>query len=115
MAWAAAPGCCATNWYAVWPATPHSGKDEAFRNLLGLLGDTLAYVDLESPVGRERLAAHFVQRRRADIRSFLGDTPFPQDRLSQERPYTLASEYKDLFSDVLAYARETVQDPSGGL
>ena len=95
-------------------ATPHSGKDEAFRNLLGLLGDMLAYVDLESVAGRERLAAHFVQRRRADIRSFLGDTPFPQDRLSQERPYTLAPEYKDLFSDVLAYARETVQDPSGG-
>ena len=95
-------------------ATPHSGKDEAFRNLLGLLGDMLAYVDLESAVGRERLAAHFVQRRRADIRSFLGDTPFPQDRLSQERPYTLAPEYRELFQDVLAYARETVQDPSGG-
>jgi superfamily II DNA or RNA helicase len=95
-------------------ATPHSGKDEAFRNLLALLGDTLAYVDLESVVGRERLAAHFVQRRRADIRSFLADTPFPQDRLSQERPYTLAPEYKELFQDVLAYARETVQDPGGG-
>jgi Helicase conserved C-terminal domain/TrwC relaxase len=74
----------------------------------------IAHVDLESVVGRERLAAHFVQRRRADIRSFLGDTPFPQDRLSQERPCTLAPEYKGLFSDVLAYARETVQDPSGG-
>jgi superfamily II DNA or RNA helicase len=95
-------------------ATPHSGKDEAFRNLLGLLSDTLAYVDLESALGRERLAAHFVQRRRADIRSFLGDTPFPQDRLSQERPYTLAPEYRDLLGDVLAYARETVQDPGGG-
>jgi superfamily II DNA or RNA helicase len=95
-------------------ATPHSGKDEAFRNLLALLGDMLAYVDLESAAGRERLAAHFVQRRRADIRSFLGDTPFPQDRLSQERPHTLAPDYKDLFADVLAYARETVQDPNGG-
>ncbi len=104
----------ATRHLVLVTATPHSGKDEAFRNLLALLGDMLAYVDLESVVGRERLAAHFVQRRRADIRSFLGDTPFPQDRLSQERPCTLAPEYKDLFSDVLAYARETVQDPSGG-
>jgi superfamily II DNA or RNA helicase len=95
-------------------ATPHSGKDEAFRNLLALLGDTLAYVDLESATGRGQLAAHFVQRRRADIRSFLADTPFPQDRLSQERPYSLAPEYKELFQDVLAYARETVQNPGGG-
>ncbi|HUZ26547.1 MAG TPA: helicase-related protein [Streptosporangiaceae bacterium] len=95
-------------------ATPHSGKEEAFRNLLALLDGTLAGTDLESVAGRERLAAHFVQRRRADIRSFLGDTPFPQDRLSRERPYTLAPEYSQLFADVLAYARETVQDPGGG-
>jgi superfamily II DNA or RNA helicase len=95
-------------------ATPHSGKDEAFRNLLALLDPVLAYVDLESAAGRERLAAHFVQRRRKHIRSFLGETPFPQDRLSRECPYTLSPEYKDLFTDVLAYARETVQDPGGG-
>jgi superfamily II DNA or RNA helicase len=95
-------------------ATPHSGKEEAFRNLLALLDQDLATADLESATGRQRLAAHFVQRRRADIRSFLADTPFPQDRLSQERPYLLSAEYKDLFSDVLAYARETVQDPGGG-
>ena len=95
-------------------ATPHSGKDEAFRNLLGLLDKPLATVDLESAAGRQLLAGHFVQRRRADIRSFLADTPFPEDRLSQERPYLLSAGYKDLFSDVLAYARETVQDPGGG-
>lgn len=95
-------------------ATPHSGKEEAFRNLLALLDEDLAIADLESATGRQRLAVHFVQRRRADIRSFLADTPFPQDRLSQERPYLLSAEYKDLFSDVLAYARETVQDPGGG-
>ena len=54
--------------------------------------------------GRERLARHFVQRRRADIRSLPRrvDTPFPEDRLTQERTYTLSPAYKELFDDVLA-------------
>ena len=96
-------------------ATPHSGKDEGFRNLLALLSPNLEYLDLESVVGRERLAKHFVQRRRADIRSYLDEaTPFPEDRESQERTYSLRPAYKDLFDDVLQYARETVRDPDGG-
>src|ERR1022692_3721010 len=96
-------------------ATPHSGKDEGFRNLLALLDPGLADVNLETTEGRERLARGFVQRRRADIRSYLGeDTPFPEDRLSQERPYLLSPAYRDLFADVLAYAREKVRDPEGG-
>ena len=96
-------------------ATPHSGKDEGFRNLLALLSPDLEFVDLESVQGRERLARHFVQRRRADIRSYLDEsTPFPEDRLTQERTYSLSAGYKELFDDVLQYARETVRDPEGG-
>ncbi len=96
-------------------ATPHSGKEEGFRNLLALLGDGLDRANLESQHGRERLARHFVQRRRADIRSYLDQaTPFPEDRLTRERPYPLSPAYKKLFDDVLAYARERVRDPEGG-
>ena len=96
-------------------ATPHSGKDEGFRNLLALLEPRLAGVDLETVEGREWLARHFVQRRRADIRSYLDQsTPFPRDRLTRERPYQLSPAYRDLFADVLAYAREKVRDPEGG-
>jgi superfamily II DNA or RNA helicase len=96
-------------------ATPHSGKDDGFRNLLTLLGPDLAGVDLDETAGRERLARQFVQRRRADIRSYLDQsTPFPQDRLTAERPYGLTPAYRDLFADVLAYAREKVRDPAGG-
>jgi len=96
-------------------ATPHSGKDEGFRNLLALLSPDLEHADLESVAGRERLARYFVQRRRADIRSYLDQaTPFPQDRLTQERPYELSAAYKSLFADVLAYARESVLDQEGG-
>jgi superfamily II DNA or RNA helicase len=96
-------------------ATPHSGKDEGFRNLLALLRPGLEHTNLESAAERERLARHFVQRRRADIRSYLDEsTPFPEDRLTRERPYPLSPQYKELFSDVLRYARETVKDPEIG-
>lgn len=97
-------------------ATPHSGKDEAFRNLLGLLKPELATVDLEKKADREQLAKHFVQRRRVDIRRYLDeDTPFPKDRLSAEVPYSLSPEYDALFTKVLDYARETVRTDEGAL
>ena len=48
-------------------ATPHSGKDAAFRNLIGLLDPALHDLDLDQTKGRELLARHLVQRRRADI------------------------------------------------
>lgn len=95
-------------------ATPHSGKEDGFRNLLGLLDPELATVDLESEDGRAHLARHFVQRRRGDIRHYLDieETAFPRDRLTKEAPYELSREYRALFDKVLAYAREQVVDPS---
>lgn len=63
---------------------------------------------------RRRLAAHFVQRRRGDIRSYLdADTPFP-DRLESEQTYKLSPDYKRLIDKVMRYARETVVDPLDG-
>lgn len=97
-------------------ATPHSGKEEAFRNLLGLLDPALETVDLDDRRGRELLARHFVQRRRGDIRRYLDeDTPFPKDRLTKEVPYALSPEYHTLFAKVLDYARETVRTEEGEL
>jgi len=98
-------------------ATPHSGKEEAFRSLLGLLDPTLAALpeDLSGP-DRQRdralLARYFVQRRRADIRAYLDErTPFP-DRQTREETYSLTAQYRRLFERVLDYARETVIDPA---
>ena len=91
-------------------ATPHSGKDEAFRNLIGLLHPQLATVELDKPSGRELLARHFVQRRRADIRRYLDETtPFPKDRETKEVSYSLSPDYRALFDDVLAYARGSIR------
>jgi len=99
-------------------ATPHSGKEDAFRSLLTLLNpDFVALpVDLTGPaneVHRRRLAAQFVQRRRADIRHFLkADTPFP-DREEKEQTYRLTDAYRKLFDRVLEYAREVVTESNG--
>ncbi len=94
-------------------ATPHSGKEEAFRSLLGLLNPEFENLpeDLTGPEHvqeRRRLARYFVQRRRGDIRHFLqADTPFPE-REHVEETYTLSTDYRKLFDRVLNYARETV-------
>ncbi|MBG0818402.1 helicase-related protein [Planomonospora sp. ID82291] len=96
-------------------ATPHSGKDESFRNLIGLLDPTLAKLNLDEAKGREQLARHMVQRRRGDIRTYLKeDTKFPSARETREERYHLTDDYRALLRQVLAYARETVRDTSGG-
>jgi superfamily II DNA or RNA helicase len=85
-------------------ATPHSGIEESFRSLLGLLVPAL---EIESD--RKRLLPHVIQRRRKDVERWLGDdTPFPE-RISEEHRYELGSEYLKLFGEVLEYCRETVE------
>jgi len=100
-------------------ATPHSGKEAAFRSLLQFLSPD--FVQLPEELGgkeneaiRRKVAAHFIQRRRADIKHFLDkDTIFPQ-REDKEDTYNLTPEYKRLFERVLDYARGIVQDKTGG-
>ncbi|HZP58433.1 MAG TPA: helicase-related protein [Dehalococcoidia bacterium] len=88
-------------------ATPHSGVEESFRSLLGLLDSSFdAPEDKELPV--RQLARHFVQRRRSDLEKWLGEkTPFPV-RDATERTYNMAPEYLRLFEDVLRYCRDSV-------
>ncbi|MFJ7266379.1 helicase-related protein [Streptomyces sp. NPDC099050] len=97
-------------------ATPHSGKEEPFRRLLGLLDPRLATVSFDTRAGRELLAQFFVQRRRADIREdFQDGAHFPSTRDSAEVAYTLHRDYRALLGEVLAYARETVRSADGAL
>ncbi|PLS68256.1 MAG: helicase [Cyanobacteria bacterium M5B4] len=92
-------------------ATPHSGIEESFLSILGLIKPEFATMNLESLSKQERtkLANHFIQRRRADVKKWLGnETPFPE-RLSTEISYKLTKEYRDLFNQVYDFARGLVR------
>lgn len=97
-------------------ATPHSGDEDAFFNLLGLLRkDFTELKDL--PPGartdlREDLSRHFVQRRRPDIAEWQDSSMFP-DRKTAEITYRLTGAWGQLFNDVLDYARELVERAEG--
>ena len=99
-------------------ATPHSGDDAAFHNLLGLLEPRFVQL-AEMPEGEGReslrfeLAKHFVQRRRGDIAEWKDDAGFPV-RESREATYRLTGPWGSLFDEVLAYARTMVQRAEGG-
>lgn len=97
-------------------ATPHSGIEESFRSLLGLLDPSFDSGGAGSTdeLNRQQVVPHVVQRRRHDLSHWPGgDTPFP-DRQSTERRYSLAAPYHALFTDVLDYCRETVQGAAEG-
>ncbi|MEH1913160.1 helicase-related protein [Nostoc sp.] len=92
-------------------ATPHSGIEESFLSLLGLLQPEFEQLTLDrlTEKQRDKLASHFIQRRRADVKQWLGnETPFPE-RDSEEKPYKLSKEYKQLFDDVYNFARGLVK------
>jgi len=101
-------------------ATPHSGNEQAFRTLLGLLDEE--FFNLPADIAREeresvrrKLARHLVQRRRDDIRHYLEtDTSFPTRFDKKPEPsYTFSKEYRELFEDILRFAREFVSGADG--
>lgn len=87
-------------------ATPHSGKEEAFQSLLGMLKPEFEGVTVsEAPQSTRRsLARHYVQRRRVHIEKWIEDTEFPE-RVSEEVPYALSPEYQEAFDAVLSFAQ----------
>lgn len=92
-------------------ATPHSGKAEQFSSLLGFLKKEFEQIDLPSapPSERKALAAHYVQRRRADVLKWMGeDTPFPR-RDAGEYAYDLSEKYAAFYDRVLGFALGLVQ------
>ena len=99
-------------------ATPHSGDDAAFHNLLGLIHPRFASL-IDLPEGdqrrrlRDELANHFVQRRRGDIAEWRDTAGFPV-RESREATHSLTGDWGRLFDDVLEYARTMVQRAEGG-
>ncbi len=97
-------------------ATPHSGKQEEFHSLLGLLSTEFKTLNIPTASQSERrsLARHFVQRKRADVEKWMGeDTPFP-DRDAIEWNYDLSTAYLELFNDVMRFARKLVTPGKAG-
>ncbi|MCX6148122.1 MAG: helicase-related protein, partial [Candidatus Kapabacteria bacterium] len=93
-------------------ATPHSGKNEEFKSLLGLLNKNFVNTDLPNSTQNERktLAKHFVQRRRADVIKWMNEeTPFPK-RDAGEFQYPLSKQYQELFDKTLEFARGITED-----
>jgi superfamily II DNA or RNA helicase len=99
-------------------ATPHSGDDEAFHNLLGLLHpDFTRLRDLSPEQGRnlrERLAGHFIQRRRADIGAWREPGLFPQREVADVK-YSLSGAYESFYGEIIDYCAEKVEAEQGEL
>jgi superfamily II DNA or RNA helicase len=92
-------------------ATPHSGDDDAFGNLLSLLNP--AFAGLSSAGGsqsgaagsdslRADLALHFVQRRRIDIGEWQDNSIFPTRKV-KDASYALTGEWGSFFDEVREY------------
>lgn len=88
-------------------ATPHSGKDGEFTSLLGLLKSEFSALNFEKIEQNEKkkLARHFIQRKRENIKRWLNEkTEFP-DRDSKEIGYSLTPEYLFFYQNLLRFAR----------
>ncbi|QEX18089.1 ATP-dependent helicase HepA [Hypericibacter terrae] len=99
-------------------ATPHSGNEEAFHNLLGLLDPVFAALpharDDRHRQLRERLAGHFIQRRRADIEAWREPGLFPtRHMLNPDPKYRLTGDYERFYEAVLDYCAEAVEAEEG--
>lgn len=94
-------------------ATPHSGIEESFLSILGLLRPEFGELDLSRLRDAEyrTLAGHFVQRRRQHVMRWMGEeTPFPtRDDADYERPYDFSPEYRRLYESVYEFARGIVR------
>ena len=82
-------------------ATPHSGNDAAFYRLLGLLSPDFERLAEVTGTARERLrdrlARHFVQRRRPDIAEWHEGDIFPR-RETRELTYKLTGAWEAFFN-----------------
>lgn len=92
-------------------ATPHSGIEEAFRSLLGLLRPEFAAWDVSELTETQRiaLARHFVQRARRDIeQTWEAAACFPK-REPADETYELSGPYHELFERTYAFCSEIVR------
>ncbi len=97
-------------------ATPHSGDEVAFYNLLSLLDPRFVVLQSRTSANdplRQELARHFVQRRRKDISEWQAETGdgrgFPR-RMKTEVTYQLSGDWGAFFDSVQEYCRELAEN-----
>ena len=88
-------------------ATPHSGHQDAFASLVGLLDSSfhaIAMNEHPSENDKRKLAKHIVQRRRPDIRREFNDmgATFPE-RTEKTSEYYVGKEQRQLIDDVVEW------------
>lgn len=96
-------------------ATPHSGDEVAFYNLLSLLDQRFralqGRMSASDPL-RQELARHFVQRRRKDIAEWQAETEDGRGfarRMKTELTYQLSGDWGNFFDVVQDYCRELAE------
>lgn len=96
-------------------ATPHSGDEEAFARLLSLIDPEFGSLNFDDARYRERLARHFVQRRRIDLVSgeWHEERAFPRHETT-EMPYSLSKAHLDFHEAVLDYCFRVVSRAGTG-
>ncbi|OOV26250.1 helicase [Candidatus Synechococcus spongiarum LMB bulk15M] len=96
-------------------ATPHSGDEAAFGRLLSLVDSSFAEMDFDDLRYRQRLARHFVQRRRVDL--VTGDwheaRAFPKHETTED-PYPLSPAHMAFQEAVLDYCLAVVGQAGTG-
>lgn len=103
-------------------ATPHSGDEEAFARLLSLIDPEFSAINFEDVKYREKLARHFVQRRRIDLVEGEWDEnrSFPKHEAFEHRPgelgfpYRLSREHRDFHEAILDYCLGVVAKAGSG-
>jgi superfamily II DNA or RNA helicase len=88
-------------------ATPHSGKDEEFSSLLGLLNSKFDGLDFEKlqPSERANIAKFYIQRKRENIKRWLNETTIFPERDSKEIGIALSDQTKEFYHDLVGFAR----------
>lgn len=96
-------------------ATPHSGDEEAFGRLLSLIDPSFVLMNFDDTRYRERLARHFVQRRRIDLISgdWDEDRAFPKHETT-EFPYHLSKPHLQFQEAGLDYCLGVVSRAGAG-
>jgi len=96
-------------------ATPHSGDEAAFYNLISLLNPAFGALQSRTSANdplRQDLARHFVQRRRKDIEVWEAESEegraFPR-RMKTEVTYQLTGAWGAFFDAVQTYCRELAE------